>query len=261
MAYEVKLEVFQGPIDLLLHLITRQRLDIYEVSLAQITDEFVQVTKELTRTDLERATGFLVVAASLLELKSARLLPSRRVEDLDPHLLEERDLLLARLVECATFRDAGAWLGRLLASGETFHGRSAGLEPQFEGLVPELRIDVTRDQLASIAERVLASPADVDLDTSHVRAVAASVRDAIADVADQLRRRVAVTFEELCADAPERIDVVVRFLALLELFKAGAVDIEQSDRFGRIRTRWTGAVDLDTVLADADDYAVAGDTG
>src|ERR687893_994101 len=130
MAYEVKLEVFEGPIDLLLHLITRQRVDIYDVSLSQITEEYLAALSGLDAADLETATGFLVVAATLLELKSARLLPGRRGDEAEAALLEERDLLLARLVECSTFREAGMWISQALASGEGFHGRSVSLEPQ-----------------------------------------------------------------------------------------------------------------------------------
>src|SRR3990170_8750914 len=110
MAYEVKLEVFEGPIDLLLHLITRQRVDIYDVSISTIPDEYLKAVEQMTQLDLEIATGFLVVAATLLELKSARLLPSRRMDEAEAQLLEERDLLLARLVECTTFREAGVWV-------------------------------------------------------------------------------------------------------------------------------------------------------
>ena len=124
MAHEVRLEVFEGPIDLLLHLITRQRVDIYEVSIATITDEYLQALGAMEGLDLEAATGFLVVAATLLELKSARLLPAPdRDDDGDLALLEERDLLLARLVECATFREAGAWLFAGLQRGTDFHPR------------------------------------------------------------------------------------------------------------------------------------------
>ncbi|MDQ4026294.1 MAG: segregation/condensation protein A, partial [Actinomycetota bacterium] len=133
MAYEVKLEVFEGPIDLLLHLITRQRVDIYDVSLSQITEEYLAALEGLDAADhgsaeggvaysLETAPGFLVVAATLLELKSARLLPGRTGDEDADGLVEERDLLLARLVECATFREAGAWLARGLEAGAAFHG-------------------------------------------------------------------------------------------------------------------------------------------
>ena len=124
MTHEVRLEVFEGPIDLLLHLITRQRVDIYEVSIAEITDEYLKALGAMEGLDLEAATGFLVVAATLLELKSIRLLPAPdRDNDGDLALLEERDLLLARLVECATFREAGAWLFAGLQRGTNFHAR------------------------------------------------------------------------------------------------------------------------------------------
>src|SRR5918996_1064690 len=137
MPYEVKLDVFEGPIDLLLHLITKQRVDIYDVSLATMTDEYIQAiaARDL---DLESATGFLVVAATLLELKSGRLLPRTGIEDADGTLLEERDLLLSRLVETSTYRAAGQWLWQGLEAGAAFHGRTAGLEPRFQGLAPDL---------------------------------------------------------------------------------------------------------------------------
>ncbi len=138
MAYEVKLEVFEGPIDLLLHLITRQRVDIYEVSISTITEEYLEAVGSIEDLDLESATGFLVVAATLLELKSARLLPARSLDDADGQLLEERDMLLARLVELSTLREAGAWIAVGLEKGAVYMARTAGLEPQFVGLAPDL---------------------------------------------------------------------------------------------------------------------------
>src|SRR5687767_12878133 len=131
MTYEVRLDVFEGPLDLLLHLITRQRVDIYDVSLATITEEYLAAMDAMGDLDLETATGFLVVAATLLELKSARLLPRSGDDEAASKLLEERDLLLARLVECATFRDAGGWIATSLSAGAAFHGREVSLEERF----------------------------------------------------------------------------------------------------------------------------------
>ena len=255
MAYEVKLEVFEGPIDLLLHLITRQRVDIYEVSLATITDEYLTAVTAMEDLDLEGATGFLVVAATLLELKSARLLPSSDIGEGDS-LLEERDLLLARLVECATYREAGGWLAAALKRGEDFHGRAVTLEEPFLDVAPDLLANTTLDRLARAAAALLAPrPAPV-LDVSHVAPLTASVADAILEVAARLKADSRVSFEELCGRSPERIEVVVRFLALLELFKAGAIDLQQADRFGAITAHWTGEADVDDVLEEAEEYTV-----
>jgi segregation and condensation protein A len=256
MAYEVKLEVFEGPIDLLLHLITRQRVDIYEVSIATITEEYLEAVGEIENLDLESATGFLVVAATLLELKSARLLPSSALDEADGRLLEERDLLLARLVELSTLREAGAWIAVGLERGAVFYSRTAALEPQFIGLAPDLLAKVTLSDLASAAARALEPKPQVTLDTSHVSPITASVKDAIADLAATLRHGGAHAFADLCALTHERIDVVVRFLALLELFKAGAIELSQDDSFGEIRARWTGEVGAEDVIEEAEEYTV-----
>ncbi|HEV2754891.1 MAG TPA: ScpA family protein [Actinomycetota bacterium] len=257
MAYEVKLEVFEGPIDLLLHLITRQRVDIYDVSLSQITEEYLAAIEGLDGTDLETATSFLVVAATLLELKSARLLPGRAGDEEAGHLLEERDLLLARLVECATFRDAGAWLARGLEAGGAFHGRSVGLEDRFVDLAPKLVVKTSPERLGALAAALLAPRPAPEVDVSHVAPIRATVRDAILEVAGFLSSRPGpAAFRELCSGVSERIDVVVRFLALLELFKAGAVDLVQVERFGDIRAEWTGFADAGDVLAEAEEYVI-----
>ncbi len=256
MVHEVKTEVFEGPIDLLLQLITRQRVDIYEVSLSAITDENLKVLERLEGPDLEQATGFLVVAATLLELKSARLLPHTVADDADPRLLEERDLLLAKLVELSTFREAGAWLSSQLTAGEGFIGRSVGLEPHLAELVPDPLQGLAPGHLGRAAARALAPrPVEV-LDTSHVHPVRESVRDAIAELGSVLATSSRATFRELCGAGRTRIEVVVRFLALLELFKAGAVDLNQGDRFGDITASWTGDVDPGRVLEETDEYTL-----
>ena len=258
VAYEVKLEAFEGPIDLLLHLITKQRVDIYDISISTITEEYLAAIEALGDLDLETATGFLIVAATLLELKSARLLPNQRVDEDAAHLLEERDLLLARLVECATYREAGAWIAGALRRGQDFHPRTAGLEPQFLAVAPDLVVTATPYDVARVAAALLAPRTETVLDVSHVQPIRASVRDAILELAGSLRETGRLSFEEMCAGRADRIEVVVRFLALLELYKAGAVELSQLTRFGAITAEWTGEVNETELLEEADEYAVGG---
>lgn len=256
MGYEVKLEVFEGPIDLLLHLITKQRVDIYDVSISTITEEYVAALDGLSHLDLETATSFVLVAATLLELKSARLLPNRRLDEDAAHLLEERDLLLARLVECATYREAGAWIAGALRRGEDFHPRTAGLEPRFLDIAPELVVTASPYEIGRVAARILAPKPVRELDVSHVQPIRASVRDAILELAETLRQGRRLSFEQMCAARSERLEVVVRFLALLELYKAGAVELSQLTRFGDITAEWTGEVDEMELLEEADEYVL-----
>lgn len=260
MAYEVKLEVFEGPLDLLLHLITRQRVDIYDVSLSTITEEYLAAMDAMEHLDLETATGFLVVAATLLELKSARLLPRTGDDEAASKLLEERDLLLARLVECATFREAGAWIASALREGDAFHGRGVSLEERFVDLAPDLLARVTVEHLGRAAAMVFAPRPVIELDTSHVSPIKASVKDAIGELAATLERGETLSFEELCGSQTARIEVVVRFLALLELFKAGAIELAQATRFGDITASWTGDVAAQDVLEEAEEYTIVAPT-
>lgn len=261
MSYEVKQDSYEGPLDLLLHLITRQRVDIYDISLSTITEEYVAALRALGPMDLEAATGFLVIAATLLELKSARLLPAGDDESVS-RLLEERDLLLARLVECATFREAGVWIAAGLTAGAKRHGRAVALDDRFSDIAPDLLANTTLRDVLARAALVFAPKPRIELDTSHVAPITASVREAIEEVADILARRRAITFEELCGRSLDRIEIVVRFLALLELFKAGAIELSQADRFGTIEAVWTGAADAATALELAEEYTLAepGDT-
>jgi segregation and condensation protein A len=251
MSYEVKQDAFEGPLDLLLHLIARQRVDIYEVSLAEITREYLA---EVARRafDLEATTGFLVVAATLLELKSARLLPVDEADEADVQLLEERDLLLARLVECATLREAGAWIAVALHRGEAYLPRQAGLEPQLIALAPDLLARTNVGDLVAAARSLAPAPV-APFDSSHVLPLRGSVKDAIAELAGALCAVSRLSFEQLCGRRQDRAEVVVRFLALLELFKAGAVELSQGARFGDIEAAWTGEVDADAVLAGVED--------
>jgi segregation and condensation protein A len=256
VTYQVKLDVFEGPIDLLLHLITRQRVEIYDVSLATITSEYLRVVSEMETLDLEVATGFLLVAATLLELKSSRLLPAREGDGGELELLEERDLLLGRLIECSTFREAGAWIAAAFEEGAAFHGRDVALETRFLDVSPDLLRNVTAEKLALAAGRALSVRPVPQLDTSHLTPIRVSVRDAIEEVGDRLKVEGRMSFEELCAGNDARMEVIVRFLALLELLKAGAVLLEQAHRFGDIVAVWTGDVDVDLAIVEVDEYSM-----
>ncbi|MBW3594637.1 MAG: segregation/condensation protein A [Actinobacteria bacterium] len=258
MSYEVRLEVFEGPIDLLLNLITRQRVDIYEISLSTITEEYIAALEHMDTLDLEVTTGFLVVAATLLELKSARLLPGRNLDDVDAQLLEERDLLLARLVECSTFRSAGDQIAVGLAAGASFYPRLVALEEPYATVVPDLLARTSVVAIARAAARALAPKPEVSLDTSHVTDIKVSVRDAIQDLAATLRHHGPRSFAELTSAYSDRLDIVVRFLALLEMFKAGAIELGQGDRFGDITASWTGEGDNE-LLELVDEYTVGGE--
>jgi segregation and condensation protein A len=256
MAYQVKLDVFEGPIDLLLHLISRQRVEIYDVSLATITTEYLHAVTEMETLDLELTTGFLLVAATLLELKSTRLLPSPAGEGSDLELLEERDLLLARLIECSTFRDAGAWIAAALEEGAAWHGRAVALEDRFIDLTPDLLHKVTATKLGQVAGRLLGAVPIPVLDTSHLAPIRVSVRDAIAEVGERLKFAGELSFEDLNRSTDDKMTVIVRFLALLELLKSGAVVLDQASRFGDIRATWTGEVEVESAIGEADEYSL-----
>jgi len=251
MTYEVKAGAFEGPIDLLLNLITRRRVDIYEVSLSAITDEYMAVLDDMPELDLETATGFLVVAAALLELKAARLLPTQAAEGaVDPTLLEQRDLLLARVVETATYREAGAFIAAALQRGEGWHPRVVGLEERYARLAPDPLATTSVADLALAAAAALIPRPRHELDTSYVAPARASLPEVIAELARSLAGRDGATLEELCGRAAGRDEVVVRFLALLELYKSGAVELTQQGRFGDIRAAWTGSVAVGHVHLD-----------
>jgi segregation and condensation protein A len=240
--YEVSTPVFEGPFDLLLHLITRQQVDIYEVSLSAIVDAYVAHLDQLRLLDLEVATEFLLIAAVLLELKARRLLPDEADADPDEELAlwEERDLLLARLFECKTFKDAACALDGIMGWAARSHPRRAGLEDRFLELAPDLMAGVTAQMVHGAAMAALAPkpPSRVLLD--HVAPIRASVADAVEELIDELPRAGSLTFRRLTAGLDERLAVIVRFLAVLELYKQGLVDLEQSHSFGALTIIWLG---------------------
>lgn len=242
MPIEVQTEVFAGPFDLLLHLILREQVDLYEVSLSTIVDAYLAELDRLEQLDLEVTTEFLLIAATLVELKARRLLPGDDDVDLDEELAlwEERDLLLARLLECKTFKDAAVVLQRLELEAGRSYARRAGLEERFLGLAPDLLEGVSPDQLRDAARRALAPKPVPRIDLDHVAPVRASVADAVAELVDELPRVGRIGFRALTSSLVERLEVVVRFLAVLELYKQGLVDLLQPTTFGDIEIRWLG---------------------
>lgn len=248
MPYTVSTPVFEGPFDLLLHLITRQQVDLWEVSLSDIVDEYVATLAEMRASlDLEVATEFLLIAAVLLELKARRLLPGPDEVELDEELAlwEERDLLLARLLECKTFKDAASTLWRRMEAAGRSWPRTAGLDEPFTALVPDVLAGVTPAMLAEAMNSVLTPKPEARVLLDHVAPVRVSVGDAVNELVDVLPRSGRVTFAALTAGLAERLEVIVRFLALLELFKQGAVDLEQATNFGQLEVVWLGLDDPD----------------
>ena len=259
MPYAVQTPVFEGPFDLLLHLILREQVDLYEVNLSSIVDAYIaeldRMAQAQARLDLETTTEFLLIAATLVELKSRRLLPSGSEMDLDEELAlwEERDLLLHRLVECKTFKDAALTLQAMAGEAGRSYPRSAGLDERFLGLVPALLDGVTPDDLRQAYLRATAPKPVPVVDIGHIHQVRASVTEAMAELADELPRVGRITFRALTGALVERIEVVVRFLALLELYKQGMVDLDQPLAFGDLLITWVGGEGADTPTLGAID--------
>jgi len=242
LAFRVRLSNFEGPFDLLLSLISKHKLDITEVALSEVTDEFIDhIRAQGPQWDLDQASGFLVVAATLLDLKTARLLPQGEVEDeADLALLEARDLLFARLLQYRAFKQVAAWL-EVTAERETRRAaRPGGLEEAFAALLPDVILAVTPAQLADLALVALTPAAQVEVSLGHLYQPLVSVVVEANLLVDRLRRGQAATFRALVADAGSRLVVVARFLAVLELYKAGLVGLEQLSPLGELVLRWIG---------------------
>ncbi|MGH3362398.1 MAG: segregation and condensation protein A [Nocardioides sp.] len=243
--FEVRLDNFEGPFDLLLSLIAKHKLDITEVALSRVTDEFIAHVKAAgPEWDLEHTTSFLLVAATLLDLKAARLLPQGDVEDEeDLALLEARDLLFARLLQYKAFKQVAGVLERRLADEALRHPRAVGLEERFASLLPEVLIGIGLDQFAELAARALEPKPVLELSLHHIHQARVSVREQAALVVERLQRTGTMTFRALCGDSPDRLTTVARFLSLLELFREGAVAFDQMTPLGELSVRWTGQAD------------------
>ena len=245
-AFTVHLDNFEGPFDLLLGLISKHQLDITEIALAKVTDEFMAHLRALQASepswDLGQTSEFLLVAATLLDIKAARLLPSTGDGDEeDLELIEARDLLFARLLQYRAFKDVARFLGETMAATGRMTARQAGLEPHLAKLLPELVISVTPEQLAMVAARALTPKEPETVGLAHLHAPAVSVREQAVVVVDRLRRHGTTSFRALVSDADSTLVVVARFLALLELFRDKQVVFEQPEALGELEVSWTGS--------------------
>ena len=254
MTYEVQTTGFEGPFDLLLHLILDEQVDLYEISLARIVDAYLVEIDKLENLDLEVATEFLLIAATLVELKARRLLPGDADVDLDDELAlwEERDLLLARLVECKTFKDAALLLSALADEASCSFPRTAGLDERYLELAPDLLAGVTATDLRDAFNRAIAPKPVPRVDLDHVAPSRLSVTEAVAELVDELPRVGRISFRDLTDSLVERLEVVVRFLAVLELYKQGLIDLDQPTTFGELTISWLGGESDDdrSVFAD-----------
>jgi segregation and condensation protein A len=258
MAIEVAAELsdrtYEGPFDLLLQLILAEEVDIHEVSLARIVDAYLAEIERMQALDLEIATEFLLIAATLVELKARRLLPGPANVDLDDELAlwEERDLLLARLLECKTFKDVSRLFGALVDEAGRSFPRQVGPDERFDGLSLDPLEGLSPLRLRDAAIRALTPKPPPKIDLFHVAPVRVSVADAVAELVDELPRAGRITFARLTAALVERLDVIVRFLAVLELYKQGMVEVDQADRFGDIAIEWIGGdADAASIAVDA----------
>jgi segregation and condensation protein A len=260
VSFEVATPVYEGPFDLLLQLILKEQVDIYEVSLSRIVDAYLVEIERMQQLDLDVATEFLMIASTLVELKARRLLPGREDIDLDEELAlwEERDLLLARLLECKTFKDVASVFARFADEADRSFPRQSGPDERFYDLVPDLLDGVTPKRIHSAYVRATTPKPVPRVDLFHVAPVRASVADAVVELLDELPRAGRISFSRLTSGLVERLEVIVRFLALLELFKQGAVDLDQPERFGDIEIVWLGTErgddDEHAALAAIDDY-------
>ena len=247
--FEVHLDVFEGPFDLLLALISKHKLDITEVALSQVTDEFIGYIRERSGGwDLDQVSYFLVVAATLLDLKAARLLPSGEVEDEeDLALLEARDLLFARLLQYRAYKEVAAvFAGRMAVAARRFP-RRVPMEPRFAEMFPEVLLGLGPAEFARIAARALTPRRPPTVSTDHIHAPFVSVRDQARRLADKLRRVHRASFRALTAECTATQEVVACFLALLELFREDRIALEQLAPLGDIYATWNAA------RADEDD--------
>ncbi|MEQ9161059.1 MAG: ScpA family protein, partial [Ilumatobacter fluminis] len=238
-------------------LILKEQVDLYEVNLSRIVDAYLHEIEQMQALDLNVATEFLLIAATLVELKTRRLLPGSGDVDLDEELAlwEERDLLLARLIECKTFKDVAQVFSGLADEADLSFPRTVGPDERFAGLMPDLLEGTSLRRFQSAAIRALTPRPEPIVDLFHVNPIKVTVADAVAELIDELPRAGRISFRRLTADLADRIEVIVRFLAVLELFKQGYVEVDQPDRFGDIEVIWSAPADAsaEAILIDAYD--------
>jgi len=256
VGFRVTLANFSGPFDLLLQLIGKHKLDVTEVALHKVTDEFIAYIRAMGEDwDLNEVSEFLVVAATLLDLKAARLLPVAHVEDEeDLALLEARDLLFARLLQYKAYKEAAGAIAGMEASGSARYPRIVGLEPQFADALPDLVLGIGPQRFAALAAKALAPRTDPVVSTAHLHLARVSVREHAVILRQMLLRLGTATFRRLCADCQTTLEVVARFLAVLELYRESLVSFEQVDPLGDLTVRWTGGDGDLTGDFDIDEY-------
>jgi len=259
--FSLHLDNFDGPFDLLLQLISRHKMDITEIALGTVTNEFISYIKQLENSengwDLDKTTEFLVVAATLLDLKAAKLLPSGQIDDeADLALLEARDLLFARLLQYRAFKELSAIFAERIEREEKSFARLVALEPHFAQLLPEVLIGVGAQRFAAIANRVLTPKTTPTFNIEHIYRPLVSVAEQALKVVEHLRRSSRVTFRALIADADSTLVVVARFLALLELYKEGVVRFEQVISLGELQISWVGTAQGEVRVSDEFDIPV-----
>ncbi|MFD8853897.1 segregation and condensation protein A [Streptomyces sp. NPDC059604] len=258
--FTVRLANFEGPFDLLLQLISKHKLDVTEVALSKVTDEFMAHIRAMGPDwDLDQTTEFLVVAATLLDLKAARLLPAAEVEDeADLALLEARDLLFARLLQYRAYkRIAEIFSERLESEGRRFP-RTVGLEPHHADLLPEVVISIGAEGFARLAVKAMQPKPKPQVYVDHIHAPLVSVREQAGIVVARLREAGEVSFRALTEDAPDTLTVVARFLALLELYREKAVALDQDEALGELLVRWAGGEGDEPVVTDEFDTEAQG---
>lgn len=259
--FVVRLANFEGPFDLLLGLIGRRKLDVTEIALSQVTDEFLVHIKG-ANWDLGQTTQFLVIAATLLDLKTARLLPAADVEDAeDVALLEARDLLFARLLQYRAYKLSAAHLGELIRRNARRYPRTAALDARFADLLPEVELHIGTAELAELADQAMRPRPVPQVDIEHVHAPRVSVREHMAVLTARLRARRSATFQALVADCTTDLYVVARFLGLLELYREGLIEFAQEVALDDLLVRWTGDAEAGapTVPAVPDDGSLSTD--
>lgn len=259
--FSVHLDNFDGPFDLLLQLISRHKLDITEISLSLVTDEFIAFIRALEASGegwrLDQATEFLVIAATLLDLKAARLLPSGEIEDEeDLALLEARDILFARLLQYRAFKEVAASFQDAIANADKSFPRVVALDPALASLLPEVLIGVGAQRFAAIAERVLTPKAPPVVAVEHLHSALVSVTEESKLVVEALRKGRTVSFRNLVQGADSTLVVVARFLALLDLYRQGALRFEQVIALGELQISWVGSDEGDILVTDEFDVPV-----
>ena len=259
--FSVHLSNFDGPFDLLLQLISRHKLDVTEVSLSMVTDEFISFIRALEASgegwELDQATEFLVVAATLLDLKAARLLPSGDVEDEeDLALLEARDLLFARLLQYRAFKEIAATFNERIATADKSFARVVALDPSLAALLPEVLIGVGAARFAAIAERVLTPKVAPTVAIQHLHMALVSVAEESKMVVEALRHSRTLSFRNLISDADSTLVVVARFLALLDLYRQGVLRFVQVIALGELQISWTGSLEGEVEITDEFDIPV-----